>query len=122
MLDAFKMAGTLAGLMKNKEAIKASADRVKSRLADIRSTASSGGGAVTVTVSGQMKILSVELSPALAGHLGDAASKGMAESLITEAVNAALAQAQSKAQQEIAREAETLGLPEIPGLQGLLGA
>ena len=122
MLDAFKMAGTLAGLMKNKEAIKASADRVKARLAEIRSTASAGGGAVTVTVSGQMTVLSIELSPALTAHLNDAQSKAMAEALVAEAVNAALSQAQAKAQQEIAKEAQALGLPEIPGLQGMLGA
>lgn len=121
MLDAFKMAGTLAGLMKNKEAIKVSAERVKGRLAEIRSTASAGGGAVTVTVNGQMKVLRIEFSPALASHMTDAGSKAMAETLVAEAVNAALGQAQTKAHQEIAKEAEALGLPNIPGLEGLLG-
>ena len=69
MLDAFKMAGTLAGLMKNKEAIRASADRVKAKLAEVRATGTAGGGAVTVTASGQLKVLRVELSPALAAHM-----------------------------------------------------
>jgi DNA-binding YbaB/EbfC family protein len=122
MLDAFKMAGTLAGLMKNKEAIRAAAERIKSRLGEIRVTGTAGGGAVTVTVSGQMKVLSVELSPALAGHVADETSREMAQQLIADATNDAIAQAQARAQQEIAKEAQALGLPEIPGLQGLLGS
>lgn len=121
MLDAFKMAGTLAGLMKNKEAIKAAAERVKSRLSDVRATGTAGGGAVSVTVSGQMKVLRVELSPALAQHMGDMGSRTMAESLIAQAMNDALAQAQALAQKELAKEAEALGLPNIPGLEGMLG-
>lgn len=121
MLDAFKMAGQLAGLMKNKEAIKGAAERVKGRLAEVRATGTAGGGAVTVTVSGQMKVLRVELSPALAQHLGDAGSRGMAEGLIAHAMNDALAQAQGLAQKELAKEAEALGLPGMPGLEGLLG-
>lgn len=123
MLDAFKMAGTLAGLMKNKDAIRASAERVKAKLADIRSVGTAGGGAVTVTASGQLKILRVELSPALASYMtADAASRTAAESLITEATNAALSQAQARAHEEVSKEAEALGIPKIPGLEGMLGA
>jgi DNA-binding YbaB/EbfC family protein len=121
MLDAFKMAGTLAGLMKNKEAIKAAAERVKSRLGEVRATGSAGGGAVSVTVSGQMKVVRVELSPALAQHMGDMGSRTMAESLIAQAVNDAMAQAQAIAQKEVAKEAEAMGLPNMPGLEGILG-
>jgi DNA-binding YbaB/EbfC family protein len=122
MLDALKVAGALAGLMKNKEAIRAAAERIKARLVEIRSTGTAGGGAVTVTVSGQLRVLSVELSPALAGHVADEASRAMAQQLIAEATNAALGTAQAKAQEVIAKEAKELGLPDIPGLQGLLGA
>lgn len=123
MLDAFKMAGALAGLMKNKEALRAAADRVKSRLAEIRVTGTSGGGAVTVTVSGQLRVMRVELSPSLASHMmADTGSREIAENLIAEATNAALGQAQARAQQELAKEAEAMGLPAIPGLEGMLGA
>ena len=122
MLDSFKMAGALAGLMKNKEALKNAAERVKAKLGDARATGIAGGGAVSVTVSGQMKVVRVELSPALAQHMGDLGSRTMAESLIAQAMNDALAQAQALAQKELAKEAEALGLPNMPGLEGLLGA
>jgi DNA-binding protein YbaB len=122
MLDALKMAGTLAGLMKNKDAVRAAAERVKAKLAEVRATGTAGGGAVTVTASGQLKILRVELSPALAAHMtADGSSRAAAEALIAEATNAAIGQAQARAHQEIAKEAEALGIPNIPGLESMLG-
>jgi nucleoid-associated protein EbfC len=123
VFDAFKTAGALAGLMKNKEGLKQAGDRIKQRLGELRAVGSAGGGAVSVTVSGQMKVLQVTLSPALAANLTtDTSSRAMAESLIAEAVNDALAQAQQAAHREIKKEADALGLPSIPGLETLLGA
>lgn len=121
MFDSFKMAGALAGLMKNKEGLRQAGERIKQRLSEIRVVGESGAGAVRVTVDGKMKVHSVELIPALAAHLTtDPAAKRMAESLIAEAVNDAISKAQALAQQEIAKEAEALGLPAMPGLEGLL--
>lgn len=121
MLDSLKLAGTLAGLMKNKDAVRTAGERVKAALAEVRATGAAGGGAVTVTVDGKMKVLRVELSPALAGYMtSDAASKAAAEGLIAEAVNDAMTRAQAQAQQIITKEAQAMGLPEIPGLEGLL--
>lgn len=123
MLDSLKMAGAIAGLMKNKDALRAAAERVKARLAEIRVTGTAGGGAVTVTVSGHLKVLRVELTPALASNMvADEASRSFAENLIAEATNDALTQAQARAQQELAKEAEALGLPAVPGLAGMLGS
>lgn len=123
MLDSFKMAGALAGLMKNKEKLRESADRVKQRLAELRVIGESGAGAVRVTVDGKMHVHAVELIPSLAAHLtSDPAGKRMAESLIAEATNDAISKAQGLAQREISKEAEALGLPAMPGLEGFLGA
>ncbi|MGE3109567.1 MAG: YbaB/EbfC family nucleoid-associated protein [Phycisphaerales bacterium] len=122
MLDSLKMAGTLAGLMKNKEKLRESAERVKQRLGEIRVVGESGGGAVRVTADGRMHVHAVELIPSLAAHLtSEPAGRRMAESLIAEAVNDAITKAQSLAQREVAKEAESLGLPAMPGLEGLLG-
>lgn len=122
MFDSLKMAGTLAGLMKNKEGLKQAGERIKQRLGDIRVVGQAGAGAVRVTVDGKMKVHAVELIPSLAAHLtSDPAGKRMAESLIAEAVNDAIGGAQEIAQREIQKEAEALGLPAIPGLEGLMG-
>lgn len=121
MFDAFKAAGALAGLMKNKEAIKEAGERIKSRLAELRAAGASGGGAVRATVSGDMRIVSVTLEPAALVGLNDPSSKAMVELLIAEAVNNAMDIAKAMAQREIAKEAEALGLPNMPGLEGLLG-
>jgi DNA-binding protein YbaB len=43
------------------------------------------------------------------------------QQLIVEAVNNASDIAKAMAQREIAKEAEALGLPNMPGLEGLLG-
>jgi DNA-binding protein YbaB len=44
----------------------------------------------------------------------------MVQNLIVEAVNNAMDIAKVMAQREIAKEAEALGLPNMPGLEGLL--
>ncbi len=121
MFDSLKAAGALAGLMKNKEGLKQAGERIKIRLADLRAGGGSGGGAVRATVTGDMKVVSVTLEPAALVGLTDPASKAMVESLIAEAVNNALDIAKAMAQREIAKEAEAMGLPNMPGMEGLLG-
>lgn len=115
------MAGALAGLMKNKEGLKAAAERIKVRMAELRASGGSGGGAVRATVSGDMKVISVTLEPAALAGLSDPSSRAMVESLIAEAVNNAMDIAKGMAQREIAKEAQLLGLPDLPGLQAMLG-
>lgn len=123
MFDSLKAAGALAGLMKNKEALKASGDRIKQRLSELRAAGGSGGGAVRATVSGDMKLITVTLEPAVCMGLasGSDQAREQVQQLIVEAVNNASDIAKSMAQREIAKEAEALGLPNMPGLEGLLG-
>lgn len=123
MLDAFKAAGAIAGLMKNKEALKAAGQRIKTRLAELRASGQAGGGAVRVTVDGRMTVLDVTIDPSMARHaFGSEADSRAAGQMIAEAVNDAIRQAQAMAQREMAKEASALGLPEIPGLDSLLGS
>lgn len=122
MFDSLKAAGAIAGLMKNKEVIKEAGQRIKTRLGELRAAGGAGGGAVRATVTGDMKVVSVTLEAAAMAGLGDPSSKAMVEALIAEAVNNAMDIAKAMAQREIAKEAEALGLPNIPGMEGLLGA
>jgi DNA-binding protein YbaB len=122
MFDNLKAMGALAGLMKNQDKLKAAMERVKRTLADTRLTGESGSGAVRAIVTGDLRILSVEVGPALAAGLADAASRRMAETLIAEAVNDGLRKAQAEAARVMSAEAKELGLPDLPGgLAGLLG-
>ncbi len=123
MLDSLKAASALAGLMKNKDALKASGERIKSRLAELRAGGGSGGGAVRATMSGDMKLIDVHLDPPVCMALAsnDPKSREEVQKLIVEAVNNASDIAKAMAQREMAKEAEALGLGGIPGLEGLLG-
>ncbi len=122
MLNQMKMMGALAGLMKNQDNLKASAERAKATLASTRVTGESGGGAVRVTFSGDMKVVGVELSSALASGMGDDASRLMAEELVAEAVNDGLKKAQETARSVVMAEIEELGLSDLLGSDGIAGA
>lgn len=123
MFDALKTAGALASLMKNKDQLKAAGDRVRQRLSEIRAGGGSGGGAVRATVSGDMRVVSIAMEPAVCAGLasGRDQDREHVQMLIVEAVNNAMDIAKAMAQREIAKEAEAMGLPNMPGMEGLLG-
>lgn len=123
MFDSLKAAGALAGLLKNKEQLKQAGERIKLRLAELRAGGGSGGGAVRATVTGDMKVVSISLEPAVCAALasGTQNDREQVQQLICEAVNNAMDIAKAMAQREIAKEAEAMGLPNIPGMEGLLG-
>jgi DNA-binding protein YbaB len=121
MFDNMKTMAALAGLLKNKDKLKAAGERIKSKAEALRITADAGSGAARATVNGAMKVLSVELSPALVlGMAAEDKTRTLAASLIADAVNEALKQAQGRMKEAIDIEAKELGfeggLPGIPGL------
>mgnify|MGYP001195787915 CR=1 FL=1 len=121
MFDQFKAMGAVAGLLKDKERLRETAQRVRDRLEQAKVAGESGGGAVRVTASGAGRVLSVQVEPALAAGFGDGVNRAIAESLIAEAVNDALARAKEAAQKIIEEEAAELGLGELlPGMRGLM--
>jgi DNA-binding protein YbaB len=70
-----------------------------------------------------MRVITITLDPPVCAGLasGDEKSREMVQGLIAEAVNNAMDIAKAMAQREIAKEAEALGLPGMPGIEGLLG-
>jgi DNA-binding protein YbaB len=126
MFDQFKAMGAVAGLLKNKEKLKEVGERLREKIAGMSATGTAGGGAVRITVAGNMKVTDVELSPAAVAGMamgGESAeqSRLMVESLIAEATNDALTRVQVMVREEVARESRELGLPDIPGMDKLLG-
>ena len=99
-------------------------EEVKGRLGEITVEAQTGGGAVTATANGLLKVVAVAVEPALLAGLVDTEDpddRAMAQDLIVGAVNAALEKARQRAEEEFAAAASELGLPIPPGgLGGLL--
>ena len=120
MFDKLKAMVAIAGLMGKKGEIQAAMARVKDKMAVTTVTGTGGGGAVRAVVSGQLKVVSIEMSPGLcAGIAMDDKTRSLAGSLITEAVNDGMSQAQAVLKDAISAEAKALGLPDLGGLEGL---
>lgn len=85
-----------------------------------RYEASAGGGMVTATVSGALRVLSIDIEPVMIEHK----DREMIQDLTAAAVNAALSKAQEAAAQEMARFQSTMlaGLPNLPGMPGAPGS
>ena len=95
--------------LKQAQELKAKLDKVQKELANITVEASSGGGAVKVTMNGQQKPLSVKIAPEVVNPQDVA----MLEDLIL----AAISEAQAKAQEAAAKQMSSLtGGLNIPGL------
>lgn len=122
MFDQMKQMGALAGLLRNKDKMRAISEEAQGRIGRVRARGESGGGAVRVTVNGRMQVEEVHLDPALVAGLRHEEGEGgkrMAESLITEATNQALVAAQQLVQREIKELAKEHDLPDLPGMGGL---
>lgn len=122
MFDKIKSMTALAGLMQNKAKVQEAADRVKRELAGVRVVGEAGGGAVRVVAGGDLSILSVEMSPALAAGLAASEpSRDYAQTLIRDAANDALLKARVKMKEIVKREAEAAGLGDLVGDGGIEG-
>ena len=122
MFDKLKAMGQMAALLKDKDKIKEITGRVKARAAEVRAIGESGAGAVRVIADGQMRVLKVEMQPALvAGMAADERTRELAGTLIADAVNEAIRNAQATMKTVLEREAKELGLPDLPSdLAGML--
>ncbi len=124
MLDNLKSLAGLGGLLKDLPKIKERMAALKDRLGQQTVTGETGGGAVRVTATGLLRVVAVEVDPAMLAGLVDSTDpqdKAMAEDLIAGAVNMALQKARELAEKEAAAVAAELGLPFPPGgLGGLV--
>lgn len=122
MFDKLKAVGALSSLMKNQDKIKDSLAKVRDQMERLRVTGQAGSGAARVTCTGQLKVLTVELSPALVnGMAADEKTRLLAGSLIAEATNDALTQAKDRLKEAMEKESRALGLGDL-GIGESLGA
>lgn len=122
MFDKFKAMGAVAGLMKNQEGLKQAAARVRERMERTTVAGEAGSGAARAIVTGTLKVVSVELSPALVGGMNaDDRTRQLASSLIADAINEAMRQAHVKIKEAIEVETKALGLEGmIPDLSSFM--
>lgn len=85
-------------------------DSLQGEIEKMEATATSGGGAVTVTVNGSKQITSVGIKP----DVVDPEDVEMLEDLILTAANEALRQMEEISQSEMSKLTGSLGLP--PGI------
>ena len=100
----------MQNMMKRAQEMQTKVADLQSELARRSFEASSGGGMVKATVSGALRVVSLEIEPALASG-GD---RDMLQDLTAAAVNAALTKAQDTVQSELA----TLQQSMLTGLGG----
>ena len=96
-------------MMRQARELQAKLAKAQQELADITIEASSGGGAVKVTINGQQEIQSVKISP----EAINPEDVELLEDLVLTAVNEAIAKSQELAAQRLGKL--TGGL-KIPGL------
>ena len=78
-------------------------------LSDIEVTASAGGGMVTVSATGDMKLTSLKIDP----EAVDPDDVGMLEDLVLTAVNAVLAKVNEAANSQVANITSGLNIPGL---------
>jgi nucleoid-associated protein EbfC len=104
MFDMMKMMGKL-GEMKTRMA------EAQSKIGQLQAQGESGAGLVKATVSGNKKLIGLEIDPSLLVR----EEQVMVQDLIIAAVNQAQAKAEELAKEEMKKSTEGI-LPPIPGL------
>ena len=108
--------GNLGKLMKQVQKMQEEMARLQAEAETKVVEATSGGGAVKVSANGKGELVSLSIQP----EAIDPADPGMLEDLVLAAANEALRQAKENMSQEMAKLAKDVGLPQVPGLSGLL--
>ncbi len=96
--------------MQQMQAMQRKMEEAQNEVSKLETTASAGGGAVTVTVSGDKELKNIELKP----EIVDPDDIEMLQDLIISATNEALREMEEKSQEEMNKVTASLGLP--PGL------
>ena len=101
------MMGGMAGLMKQANQMQMKMKKLQEELATREFSGTSGGGAVTATVNGDNKVLSLTIDPEVM-KAGDAE---MLQDLVKSAVNDALKTAKETSSQEMSKITGGINLP-----------
>ena len=96
-------------IMQQAKQMGAKLAKIQEELANTTMEVSSGGGMVTVTISGDQKIQSIKIAP----EAVDPEDVGMLEDMVLAAINEAIAKSQETARERLG---DLTGGMHIPGL------
>jgi DNA-binding YbaB/EbfC family protein len=97
-------------MFRNPQAIQARVAELREKTARLRATGSAGGGLVTITLNGEMEMLSCSIAP----EILDPADPGMVQDLVRAAFNDAITKIRELLQSEMSSGMD--GIPMPPGL------
>ncbi len=95
--------------MAQMQAMQREMDKVQEEIEQMETTATSGGGAVTVTVTGKKEIKGIQIQP----EVCDPDDIEMLQDLILAAANEALRQMEEISQNEMSKFTSGLGIPGL---------
>ncbi len=101
--------GDIGNMMKHALELKSNMERLKETLAAERIEGSSGGGMVTIVMSGRLEVLSVKIDP----EIVNPEDPEMLETLVAAAMNEANRKAQEMVKEKMT---ELTGGIDIPGI------
>jgi nucleoid-associated protein EbfC len=99
--------GNMQQLMQQAQKMQRDIARIQEELEEREVTASSGGGIVTVTVSGKKKVKAIVIKP----EAVDPSDVEMLQDLVLAAVNEAMEKAGEMAEAEMAKATGGMGMP-----------
>lgn len=102
-------AGNMQKQMQQMQAMQRKMEALQNEIDEMENTATSGGGAVTVTVTGKKEIKSIEIKP----EVVDPDDIEMLQDLIMAAANEALRQMEEISQNEMNKLTGSLGIPGL---------
>ncbi|MCQ2546491.1 MAG: YbaB/EbfC family nucleoid-associated protein [Clostridia bacterium] len=95
--------------MAQMQAMQREMDKVQAEIEEMEATATSGGGAVTVTVTGKKELKDIQIQP----EVVDPDDVEMLQDLIIAATNEALRQMEEISQIEMSKFTAGLGIPGL---------
>lgn len=95
--------------MAQMQAVQRQMDEVQEKINEMETTATSGGGAVTVTVTGKKEIKDIQIKP----EVCDPDDIEMLQDLVIAAANEALRQMDEISQAEMSKFTAGLGIPGL---------
>jgi DNA-binding protein YbaB len=126
MFDALKSMGAVASLLKNRERIVQAVQRVQENLERREVSVEAPDRTVSLRTDARGRVLALTIAPeALRAASGGEEARRRLERTIAGAMNAARTRCVQILQEEVSREAEALGIPELassPEFRRLLGA
>ena len=102
-------AGNMQKQMQQMQQMQRKMDELQAEINEMEATATSGGGTVTVTVSGKKEIKDIQIKP----EVIDPDDAEMLQDLIMVATNEALRQMEEISQNEMSKLTAGLGIPGL---------